>query len=147
MTTTEEKKSSLLTNLFVQAMMDQYILTGNGFLIVYSISSRASFLEVRKFYDKIMLIKDEDHAPMVLVANKCDLPDDVREVTAQEGAELARELRCPFFEASAKERTNLERVFEEAVREIRKNDISFQPGSGTPSSSKKAGRKAKCTIL
>ena len=129
------------------AMMDQYILTGQGFLIVYSISSRASFLEVRKFYDKIMLIKDEEHVPLVLVGNKCDLPDDVREVPTNEGQDLARELGCPFFEASAKERTNLEVVFEAAVREMRKVDTNWDPSATTVRDPNRTRRRRLCAIL
>jgi len=47
--------------------------TGEGFLLVYSITSRNSFEEVSTFYQQILNAKDLDYFPVVIVANKCDL--------------------------------------------------------------------------
>ena len=55
----------------------------------------------------------------VLVGNKCDL-DNERTVKYKEGAELAAQWGCPFFETSAKEKINNEACFFELVREVRK---------------------------
>ena len=52
------------------------------------------------------------------MGNKCDLYHS-REVSSTEGHELAKEIGCPFFEASAKQRVNVEEVFHEAVRKTR----------------------------
>jgi len=46
------------------AMRDQYIRTGQGFLIVYSVASRSSFDAVANFRDQILRVKDEDEYPM-----------------------------------------------------------------------------------
>ena len=56
-------------------MRDQYMRTGEGFLCVYAITSRSSFDEISAFREQILRVKDEDHVPMVLVGNKCDLCD------------------------------------------------------------------------
>ena len=48
---------------------------------------------------------------MVLVGNKCDC-EAKREVTYEQGQELAEELGCPFFEASVKDSVNVNRIFE-----------------------------------
>jgi len=103
----------------LSAMTDAYMLSGNGFMIVYSILSRLSLEEGRRFYDKIKLIKDEDDVPIVLVANKCDL-EKMREVSRDTGAAVAEEFKCPFFETSAKDRINVDEAFMEAIREMRK---------------------------
>lgn len=55
---------------------------GEGFLLVYSITSRLSFDEINTFYQQIRRVKDRDFFPMVLVANKCDLEHD-RQVSSQ----------------------------------------------------------------
>jgi GTPase KRas protein len=47
--------------------------TGEGFLLVYSITSRASFEEVMAYQKTILRVKDKDLFPMILVGNKCDL--------------------------------------------------------------------------
>jgi GTPase KRas protein len=54
-------------------MREQYMRTGEGFLLVYSITSRNSFEEISTFYQQILRVKDKDVFPIILVANKCDL--------------------------------------------------------------------------
>jgi GTPase SAR1 family protein len=49
------------------------MLTGEGFLMVYSITSRDSFEEISTFYQQILRVKDMDQFPVIIVANKCDL--------------------------------------------------------------------------
>ena len=64
------------------AMREQYMRTGEGFLLVYSITSRQSFDEITTFQQQILRVKDKDYFPMVVVGNKCDLESE-REVTRQ----------------------------------------------------------------
>lgn len=71
------------------AMRDQYMRTGQGFVMVYSITSRSSFDEINAFREQILRVKDKDTVPMVLAGNKCDLATE-RQVTTNEGQELAR---------------------------------------------------------
>ena len=47
--------------------------TGEGFLLVYSITSRNSFEEISTFHQQILRVKDKDSFPVILIANKCDL--------------------------------------------------------------------------
>lgn len=54
-------------------MREQYMRTGEGFLLVYSITSRNSFDEILTFHQQILRVKDKDYFPVVVVANKCDL--------------------------------------------------------------------------
>lgn len=42
------------------AMRDQYMRTGQGFALVYSITSRESFEELRAFRNQILRVKDRD---------------------------------------------------------------------------------------
>jgi GTPase KRas protein len=64
------------------AMREQYMRTGEGFLLVYSITSRQSFEEITTFQQQILRVKDKDYFPMVVVGNKCDLESD-RDVSRQ----------------------------------------------------------------
>jgi hypothetical protein len=54
-------------------MREQYMRTGEGFLLVYSITSRNSFEEISTFHQQILRVKDRDSFPVIVVANKCDL--------------------------------------------------------------------------
>ncbi len=54
-------------------MREQYMRSGEGFLLVFSLTDRNSFEEIYKFHKQILRVKDRDEFPMMLVANKCDL--------------------------------------------------------------------------
>ncbi|PKC14411.1 ras-domain-containing protein [Rhizophagus irregularis] len=102
------------------ALRDQWIRDGEGFLLVYSISSRSTFERVERFRDQITRVKDTDNVPLMLVGNKCDKITE-REVSREEGMNMARKLRCEFIESSAKTCVNVERAFYTVVRMIRAN--------------------------
>jgi GTPase KRas protein len=123
------------------AMRDQYMRTGQGFLCVYSITSRSSFEEISSFREQILRVKEEEHVPMVLVGNKCDL-EDSRVVATSEGADLAKSFGCKFLESSAKSRINVEESFFELVREIRKS-IGGDSDNGKGGKGKGKGGKGK----
>lgn len=104
------------------SMQDQWMRDGRGFLIVYNITSAASFDEVSVLYEKILRTKDVDSVPVVLAGNKADLKNQ-RAVDYEKGAELAKQWDAPFFETSAKIKLNNEACFFELVRQIRKLDV------------------------
>ncbi|CAO1630632.1 unnamed protein product [Parajaminaea phylloscopi] len=101
------------------AMREQYMRTGEGFLLVYSITSRNSFDEISTFHQQILRVKDKDYFPVIVVANKCDLEYE-RQVGSHEGRELAKHFGCRFIETSAKQRINVDEAFSNLVREIRR---------------------------
>ena len=87
-------------------------------LVVYDISSRDSFNNVSTWIEDC-----KNQSPktifMVLVGNKCDL-NDKRQVTAEEGKDLADRNEMLFFETSAKEGINVEEIFLNSANEISK---------------------------
>lgn len=58
--------------------------SGEGFLLVYSLTDHASFAEINKFQKQILRVKDRDEFPMLLVGNKSDL-DHQRRVSSIAG--------------------------------------------------------------
>ncbi|KAJ3017329.1 UNVERIFIED_CONTAM: Ras GTPase ras2 [Siphonaria sp. JEL0065] len=101
------------------ALRDQWIRDGEAFLLVYSITSRSTFYRIERFREQIMRVKDtDDNIPMMLVGNKCDKQGE-REVSREEGQNLANKLRCDFFETSAKTRVNVDKAFYNVVRSLR----------------------------
>lgn len=55
------------------AMREQYMRSGEGFLLVFSVADHASFEELYKFHKQILRVKDRDEFPMLIVGNKADL--------------------------------------------------------------------------
>uniref|UniRef100_A0A1I7WRK5 Small monomeric GTPase n=1 Tax=Heterorhabditis bacteriophora TaxID=37862 RepID=A0A1I7WRK5_HETBA len=100
-------------------MREQYLRTGNGFLIVFAVTDRNSFEEVRKLHTMICRVKDRDDFPIILVGNKADLENE-RHVSQQEATDLARSLGVDYVECSAKFRTNVDQAFHDVVRLVRK---------------------------
>lgn len=122
------------------ALRDQWIRDGEGFVLVYSISSRSSFTRIQRFHNQIQRVKESaaagsptypgsplsqnmgnaslGPAPVMLVGNKCDRVTE-REVSTAEGSALAKQLGCNFVEASAKNCVNVEKAFYDVVRQLR----------------------------
>jgi GTPase KRas protein len=120
------------------ALRDQWIRDGEGFVLVYSITSRSSFTRIQKFHNQIQRVKEASAnspsypgspisaasgppppVPIMLVGNKADRVTE-REVSTQEGLALARQLGCDFVEASAKNCINVEKAFYDVVRALRR---------------------------
>lgn len=95
----------------------------SSLIIVYSVTSRESFDNVRAIHNHIEreFQLSRRRVPLLLVGNKCDLCDE-RCVSTKEGEELARSFQCTFMEASAKDHTNVDQVFYQMIREMKEQD-------------------------
>lgn len=97
-------------NIPVGSMRDSYIRSGEGFLLLYDVTSRASFDELQGWYDWVRRIKDSQWVPLILIGHKADLTDSIV-VPEEEGRALADAWGVPFFLASAKTNLNVDDVF------------------------------------
>lgn len=121
------------------AMRDQYMRTGQGFALVYDITSSASFEDLEMFRNQICRSKDSDEVPMIIVGNKADL-DNERAVFQNEGQFLAAKYPFTgFIETSAKKGTNVKEIFYELVRLIDKYEAKR--------ANQRSKGKKRCTIL
>ena len=54
-------------------MREHYMLDGEGFLLVYSITERDSFKMIESYHQQILRVKDTQAVPIIVVGNKSDL--------------------------------------------------------------------------
>jgi len=124
------------------ALRDNYMKTGEGFVLVYSITTRSSFEQTQKLRTHILRIKnDQSDFPMILVGNKKDLETE-RQVKEEEGRALADKWSCSFIETSAKTNTNINETFINLVKAINKWR-EFHPSEGKS----KRTKKSPCTLV
>ncbi|KAH7115821.1 ras family-domain-containing protein [Dendryphion nanum] len=142
------------------AMRELYMKTGQGFLLVFSITSMSSLYELTELREQIRRIKEDDNVPMVLVGNKCDLEED-RAVPRPRAFKTSQDWgNVPYYEASARRRANVDEVFIDLCRQImHKDQRNYQvhergdrQREGRRKDPRKSGRRRRrgagiCTIL
>ena len=123
-------------------LRDAHLRLPNGFLAIYSIDKEDSFTQLEEFcFPQILRVKDYETnwIPMVIVGNKCDL-EEARQVSTEQGMRLAEKWKCPFFETSVSMAINVDDIFVELIRVIRKaqpKDCQIQ---------QQVGQKKNCTL-
>ncbi|EKM76578.1 hypothetical protein AGABI1DRAFT_115686 [Agaricus bisporus var. burnettii JB137-S8] len=108
----------------------QYAIGIHGYILVYSIASRSSFDMIQIVYDKIIDFSGLSELPCVVVGTKVDLAPTGRQVETADGEKLAKANQASFIEASAKENTNVGKVFELCLAEIEKRATPNQTDTG-----------------
>lgn len=128
------------------AMREQYMRTGEGFLLVYSIIDKNSFDEIRGFHSQILRVKDTDSFPMVLVGNKADLEQE-RAVLEEDRVATGKSLKIKSMETSAKNRENVDQCFYDLVRQIRRHNKDTNQKNNAQRSKKNSGGGGCCMLL
>lgn len=78
--------------------------TGQGFLLVFSITSPSTLYELADLREQIIRIKDDDTVPLVIVGNKSDLEGE-RVVSRSEAFKVSQSWgNAPYYETSARRR-------------------------------------------
>ena len=111
----QERFKSITLNFFKGAM---------GVIIVFDVTDRDTFESVQPWVKNVQEnagaggSEGSDKVAKVLVGNKADLADK-RQVSTQEGEEMARKLGIKYYETSAKENLNITESFMFIAREIK----------------------------
>jgi len=124
------------------AMRELYMKNGEGFVLVFSITSKRSLDDLDPIRSGIVRHKATDEVPIVLVGNKCDMTKK-REVDQKDAKEVAKSFKCPFIESSAKADVNINEIFNSLIDQIWQKH-------GPPISSsdrRKGSRSENCAIL
>jgi len=100
-----------------RTITSSYYRGAHGIIIVYDISDRESFDNVKQWLSEIDRYACEN-VNKLLVGNKCDM-DSKRQVDFEEAKAFADERGIPFLETSAKDSTNVEKAFIQMASDIK----------------------------
>jgi GTPase SAR1 family protein len=103
--------------------------TGQGFLLVFSITSPSSLNELEGLREEILRIKDEESVPMVIVGNKADL-EEGRVIPRAKGFAVSQKWGAPYYEASARTRSKFGSA---ACQRALPNYLPYQTNLALPS--------------
>ncbi len=93
-----------------QRLWPDYLTDTRTGILIFDVTNKESFKHVKKWYEIITKVANP-HLILILVGNKMDLSDS-REVSTEEGMELAKELGIYYMETSVKSNENIDEVFE-----------------------------------
>ncbi|XP_061413094.1 ras-related protein Ral-A-like isoform X2 [Lethenteron reissneri] len=131
------------------AIRDNYFRSGEGFLCVFSICEHESFAATVEFREQILRVKEDDSVPFLLVGNKSDL-EERRQVSSEEARARAEQWRVSYVETSAKTRANVDKVFFDLMRDVRKRKMDEgkdKSGKVKPNKSLLQRLRERCCLL
>ena len=101
-----------------KSITSAYYKGSRGALIVYDITRTITFEDIEKWKNEINE-KVKGSLKLMLIGNKCDLKDE-RKVSIEEALEKAKLLNIPLMETSALDSTNIQKAFENILKEMYK---------------------------
>ena len=117
-----------------------YYKGAHGIVLIYDVTSKRTYENIRKWLNQI---KEEasSRISIILVANKIDCEEE-REVTKEEGENLAKTSGLTLFEASAKDSINVNESFQDLIEKISEKYGNIN--SNTNKKKKKKNEKKGC---
>ncbi|KAL3375251.1 hypothetical protein AABB24_006637 [Solanum stoloniferum] len=100
-----------------RAITSSYYRGALGALLVYDITRRTTFENLRKWLHELREYGSSDMV-IVLVGNKSDLSNSSRQVNIEDGQSLAQLEGLSFLETSAMENLNVEEAFLQMINKI-----------------------------
>lgn len=99
-----------------------------GIVLIYDVTDSRTFDNVENWFQTVTQHANED-AQIFLVGNKSD-DEESRQVSKEQGQELASKLNIPFLEASAKTNDNVESIFYELAGIIQDKHVDSEQAQG-----------------
>ena len=114
-------------------MTPLYYRGANVTILVYSVICRETFKDISEvWFNQVRMHNSETF--LVLIGNKTDL-EDFREVSNEEGQQLAERIGAMFWETSAKTGQNVHAAFEGICKKLDESDkLSMKESDKTPTS-------------
>ncbi|CAD6584892.1 MAG: Ras- protein rsr1 [Cyphobasidiales sp. Tagirdzhanova-0007] len=133
------------------ALHSIYMKSGDGFVLVFSLTTMESLSELSSLREQILRLKEVDgynarNVPLVLVGNKIDLVAE-RQVPREIPVALTTQTwgGVPYYETSARNNINVSAVFEDVLRQIVRQKTARDEVIRRQREEKK--KKSKCIIL
>ena len=100
-----------------RSMVSMYYRSISSCMIVYDITNRESFNAIEGWYKQFKNEADNPNAVIVVVGTKADLENE-RQVSTEEGQQLATQLGCLFAEVTSVSGDSVKNAFEKVIEEI-----------------------------
>ena len=104
-----------------KSMSVQVIKNSDAVILVYAINDLLSFKALDQWLSKLNETVDITKKPIIIVGNKCDVPDEERKVTYEEGKNYAESKGYHFYETSAKTGQNIKEAFDDMFEQLYQN--------------------------
>ncbi|MES1920695.1 GTP-binding protein [Bonamia ostreae] len=104
-----------------KTITSSYYRGAHGIIIVYDVTQRESFENVKSWMSEID-VHGSNEVEIVIVGNKVD-QGDAREVSTEEGEQLANSLNVIFIEASAMTDEKVNEMFMMITRKLLKSNV------------------------
>ena len=102
-------------------MLDNWINSSKGFILVFGINDLESFQYLRRLVTRIKK-NEAENKPHIVIGNKRDL-EQKRQVTTQQAEEFCKTIKAKYFELSAlnDNNENVKVIFQECANMIMDN--------------------------
>ena len=104
------------------SLRETFLHTGDGFLLVYSITDDQTLEDLREIREQIKNAHSDPNVPLIVVANKVDMAATHRAVSTAEGQQIAKDFGAGFLEVSAKDNTNINTAFQTLLKSVVNKD-------------------------
>lgn len=126
-----------------------WIRDKHGFLFVFDITNQTTLQQLNTYYNHYISLYDtsnnEQRPPILLVGNKSDLSTQ-RQVSIKDAETIAIQYNADYIETSAKNGTNIEQLFDNLIRQIRKKQYNKQPTQHQQQQVQSVNDQTCCTI-
>ena len=97
-----------------KSISENYLKGTDGVILVFDLTNKET-LDLVNYWADCIKKNNRDNIGLILFGNKLDLEND-RDVTYEEGKNLADKLKCLYYEGSAKTGENIEFVMNEIAK-------------------------------
>ena len=105
-----------------KSLSDNYYKKANCCLLVYDISNRKTFEEIKNYYNPKIKENCQKYLKVILLGNKADLEKE-REIPSEEASEFAMKNNYIFMESSCMTNTNVSNAFETLIEITNRESI------------------------